>query len=108
VKKLRAAGVTILAGSDACNPGNLPGAGLHLELVKLVEAGLTPGEALRAATSDNARFLGGDAADFGEIAPGKRADLVLVDGDPLSRIEDLGKISRVILGGTPLDRRPRR
>src|SRR5439155_865929 len=48
VATLRAAGVPVLVGSDACNPGDLPGAGLHLELVKLVEAGLTPGEALRA------------------------------------------------------------
>ena len=76
------AGVPVLAGSDACNPGNLPGAGLHLELAKLVEAGLTPGEALRTATIDNARFIAGDRADFGEIAAGKRADLVLVRGDP--------------------------
>src|SRR5213080_4773762 len=57
VATLRAAGVPVLVGSDACNPGDLPGAGLHLELVKLVEAGLTPGEALRAATWENARFL---------------------------------------------------
>ncbi len=105
VAKLRAAGVTVLAGSDSCNPGNFPGAGLHLELAKLVEAGLTPGEALRAATFDNAHFLAGDAADFGEIAVGKRADLVLVTGDPTAAIGDLGHITRVVLDGTVLDRR---
>jgi len=86
VAKLRAGGVTLLAGSDACNPGQLPGAGLHLELARLVAAGLTPGEALRAATLSNARFLAGESADFGEVAVGKRADLVLVAGDPTVRI----------------------
>ena len=105
VAKLRAAGIPILAGSDACNPFDLPGAGLHLELKKLVEAGLTPAEALRTATWDNARFLAGESADFGEIAVGKRADFVLVAGDPVSRISDLGMITQVILGGTVLERR---
>src|SRR5439155_18307704 len=96
--------VPVLAGSDACNPGDLPGAGLHLELVKLVEVGFSPGEALRAATWENARFLAGERADFGEIAVGKRADLVLVAGDPVTRIEDLGRIAQVILDGTLLAR----
>jgi imidazolonepropionase-like amidohydrolase len=105
VARLRAAGVPILAGSDACNPGDLPGAGLHLELTKLVEAGLTPAEALATATWQNARFIGGEDAGFGEIAAGKRADLLLVAGDPTVRIGDLGKISRVILDGVVLDRR---
>jgi imidazolonepropionase-like amidohydrolase len=107
VARLRAAGVPILAGSDACNPGDLPGAGLHLELAKLVQAGLAPGEALRAATWENARFLAGEAADFGEIAAGERADLLLVEGDPTLRIGDLGRIRLVVLDGTPLVRRAR-
>src|SRR5438094_508200 len=105
VATLRAAGGPVLGGSEACNPGDLPGAGLHLELVKLVEAGLTPGEALRAATWENARFIGGDAADFGEIAVGKRADLLLVDGDPVDHIGDLGKIAQLVLDGAALTRR---
>jgi imidazolonepropionase-like amidohydrolase len=108
VAKLRAAGIRVLAGSDACNAANLPGAGLHVELAKLVEAGLTPGEALRAATAENARFLAGDAADFGTIAVGQRADLVLVAGDPTARITDLGRIAHVVLDGAVLTRRPRR
>ena len=62
---------------------------------------------VRVATSENAHFLAGDAADFGEIAVGKRADLVLVAGDPMARIEDLGRITHVLLGGTVLVRRPR-
>jgi len=84
-----------------------PGAGLQLELAKLVEAGLTPGEALRAATWENARFLAGESADFGEIAVGKRADLVLVAGDPTARIGELGRITHVVLDGTVLERRAR-
>ena len=104
VLKLRAAGVPILAGSDACNPGDFPGAGLHQEITKLVEAGLTPGEALRAATFENARFLAGASADFGEIAVGKRADLLLVAGDPVTHIADLGRIAHVILDGAVLVR----
>ena len=107
IAKLRAAGVQVLAGSDAANPGQLPGAGLHLELAKLVDAGLAAGEVLRIATWENARFLGGERADFGEIAVGKRADLVLVAGDPTARIDDLSRISRVILDGTPLERAAR-
>jgi imidazolonepropionase-like amidohydrolase len=69
---------------------------------------MTPAEALRAATSDNARFLAGPDADFGTIAVGKRADLVLVRGDPTTRIRDLGQIAAVILDGTLLERRPPR
>jgi len=107
VAKLRAAGVPVLAGSDAANPGQLPGAGFHLELAKLVDAGVAPGEALRIATWENARFLGGERADFGDIAVGKRADLLLVTGDPTQRIGDLGQIGRVILDGTPLERAAR-
>lgn len=105
VARLRAAGITVLAGSDGCNAGQFPGAGLHLELAKLVDAGLTPGEALRVATWENARFLAGDQADFGEVAPGKRGDLVVVAGDPTAQIADLARITHVVLGGTVLERR---
>ncbi len=107
VTKLRAAGVPVLAGSDGCNYAQFPGAGLHLELAKLVDAGLTPAEALRAATWDNARFLAGDAADYGEIAVGKRADLILVAGDPTTNIADLANISQVVVDGTLLERHAR-
>ena len=107
VAKLRAAGVTILAGSDAVNAGQFPGAGLHDELAKLVEAGMTAGEALRAATYDNARFLAGTQADFGEVAPGQRADLVLVDGDPTADIAAAQHITHVWLDGVELLRHAR-
>ncbi len=107
VARLRAAGVTILAGSDSAGWGNFPGAALHVELATLVEAGLTPGEALRAATSENARFLAGPEADFGEIAVGKRADLVLVDGDPTADVTHTARIVHVVLDGVVLGRHPR-
>lgn len=107
VRKLREAGVTILAGSDSASIGHFAGAGLHLELHALVEAGMTPGEAIRAATSDAARFLAGDAADFGEISGGKRADLLLVDGDPVADIAAVDRIRAVFLDGVRLDRQPR-
>jgi imidazolonepropionase-like amidohydrolase len=107
VHKLRAAGVTILAGSDAVNLGHFPGAGLHGELATLVEAGLTPGEALKAATYDNARFLDGATPEIGEVAVGRRADLVLVAGDPTADIAATARITRVFRSGVELARRPR-
>lgn len=84
VRRLHAAGVTVLAGTDAGNPGTTHGASQHAELALLVSAGLTPVEALRAATSAPAQRFG--LRDRGRIAPGLRADLVLVDGDPGTEI----------------------
>jgi imidazolonepropionase-like amidohydrolase len=80
VRGFAAAGVTLLAGTDVPNPGTEQGWSLHAELELLVEAGLTPLQALAAATSGPARVYG--LADRGRIAPGLRADLVLVSGDP--------------------------
>ena len=84
VRQLRAAHVPILAGTDAGNPGTAHGAALHRELELLVNAGLTPIEALAAATSVPAKIF--RLGDRGRIAPGLRADLVLVNGDPTSDI----------------------
>ena len=80
VRALHAAGVDILAGTDAGNPGTTHGASMHGELELLVRAGLTPSEALAAATSVPARRF--RLTDRGRIAPGLRADLLMVDGDP--------------------------
>lgn len=80
VRALHAAGVDILAGTDAGNPGTTHGASMHGELALLVRAGLTPAEALAAATSVPARRFA--LGDRGRIAAGQRADMVLVDGDP--------------------------
>jgi len=106
VRRMHAAGVTILAGSDA-QTGVFPGPGLHRQLAALVAAGLTPAQALRAATSDAARFVTGQAQpEFGTIAVGKIADLVLVDGDPTADIGRTAHITHVFLGGTELPRHP--
>lgn len=80
VRQLKAHGVRILAGTDAPNPGVIHGASLHGELDLLVQAGLTPVEALRAATSIPSAVFG--LQDRGRLAVGLRADLVLVEGDP--------------------------
>ena len=84
VRRLRDAGVPILAGTDAPAPGSSNGASLHGELELLVRAGLSPSEALAAATSVPARTF--HLEDRGRIAPGLRADLLLVHGDPTSDI----------------------
>ncbi|GAA0622457.1 amidohydrolase family protein [Kribbella sandramycini] len=97
VLALHQAGVTILAGTDAPNPGLVFGASLHRELQHLVHAGLTPAEALTAATSGPAEVFG--LADRGRIAVGARADLLLVDGDPLTDITATHRIRRTWLQG---------
>ncbi len=84
VRGLHTAGVTVLAGSDAPNSGTWHGVSLHRELELLVQAGLSPVEALRAATSATADAF--RLNDRGRIAPGHRADVLLVDGDPTSTI----------------------
>ena len=106
VLHLHEAGVTMLAGSDT-QPGVFPGAGLHREIALLHTAGLTRAEAIRAATLAPARFLThSDDPDFGEIAIGKRADLLLVEGNPLETLDALDRIRGVILRGVPLTRNP--
>ncbi|MEV6909312.1 amidohydrolase family protein [Amycolatopsis sp. NPDC051071] len=102
LSQLRDAGVTILAGSDASNPDTAHGATLHLELELLVHAGLTPIEALTAATSAPAdRFT---LTDRGRIAPGLRADLLLVDGDPTSNITNTRDITAIWRNGQRIPR----
>lgn len=103
VGAMRRAGVPILAGTDSQNPYVFPGFSLHDELALLVEAGLTPIEALRAATLNAATYL--DATDsLGTIEPNKLADLVLLDADPLTDIHNTTKIKAVLLGGRYFDR----
>lgn len=102
VQRLHAAGVPILASTDAPNPGTLHGASMHDELALLVRAGLEPAEALAAATS--APALAFDLPDRGSIAVGKRADLLLVRGDPTVDITATRAIVGVWKQGVRLDR----
>ena len=102
VKLLRAANVPILAGTDAGNPGTSHGAALHRELELLVQAGLTPAEALAAATSTPATVY--RLKDRGRIATGLRADVVLVSGDPSTDITATRAIEGVWKEGVRTDR----
>ncbi|MFJ4438989.1 amidohydrolase family protein [Streptomyces sp. NPDC088923] len=103
VVALRRAGARILAGTDSNATPGVPvhpayGDSLHHELELLVRAGLTPREALRSATSLPAQSFG--LLDRGAILPGYRADLLLIDGDPLADITATRAVQRVWIGGT--------
>jgi len=105
IEALREAGVDLLVGTDVSQPmpflgGMAHGASVHHEMQYLVRAGLTPCEALRAATSTSARRFG--LLDRGRIAPGARADLLLVDGDPTRTISDTLSTRAVWRRGTRL------
>jgi hypothetical protein len=103
VARMHKAGVLILAGTDEANPYIFPGFSLHDELALMVKAGLSPAEALRTATVNPAKFLGRESS-LGTIEPGKEADLVLLDGDPLADIANTTKIRSVFYRGMLLDR----
>jgi imidazolonepropionase-like amidohydrolase len=102
--QLRAAGVRLLAGTDCTTARvNVCGPALHDELALLVAHGLTPAEALRAATLDPARFLG--AADsLGTVAAGRVADLVLLDADPLADVRHAARVRAVVANGRLFER----
>ena len=104
VGDLHRSGVTIMAGTDASDETNVfPGFSLHDELALLVEAGLEPLEAIQAASSTPANFLG-HADSLGTIEVGKLADLLLLDADPLKDIRNTQRIAAVIFNGELLDR----
>ncbi|MFO1304392.1 MAG: amidohydrolase family protein [Burkholderiales bacterium] len=103
VKALKRAGAPLMAGSDAPNPFTVHGFALHDELALLVQAGLTPYEALATATTAPARFLG-EQGRSGVVAPGARADLVLLDANPLADISATRRIEGVSLDGRWLTR----
>jgi len=105
-RELKDAGVKLLAGTDMPQAFVYPGFSLHEELELLVRSGLTPLEALRAATWNPAEFLG--ALDsLGTVTQGKVADLVLLDADPLIDIRNTRRISAVIANGRLFDRAAR-
>lgn len=94
LRALHDAGVTIVAGTDQAIPGH----SLHREIELYVEAGFTPMEALQAATLVPARVMGRDR-DSGTVEAGKRADFLVVDGDPLADIRKLRRIVTTVQGG---------
>ena len=91
-------GVPIVAGTDALVPGIVPGFSLHDELTALAKAGLSNRQALESATRLPAEWLG-TIGDRGIVAAGKRADLLLLEADPLANIENTRRIAAVIVGG---------
>jgi imidazolonepropionase-like amidohydrolase len=97
VGRAREAGVRIAAGTDTPNPFIAPGSSIHRELELLVESGLTPLQAIQAATSTAADLLG--RRDLGVVAPGRLADLVVVRGDPATDVRHLQQIEAVMIGG---------
>ena len=94
VRLLHQAGVPIVAGTDQ----SVPGFSLDREIELHVKAGFTPMEAIQSATLVAARAMGMEK-DSGTIEPGKRADLILVDGNPLENISDIRKVNTVFAGG---------
>ncbi len=97
VRAFSQAGGRVVTGTDASNQMLVPGASEHTELELLVRAGLTPAEALRAATRDAAALLGADS--LGVLVPGKAADLVVLSKDPLADITNTRSVTRVMIRG---------
>lgn len=102
VQKLNEAGVMIIAGTDAPYPGVIQGEAIHRELELLVEAGLSPLEAISTATSNAAALM--EADDWGSIEVGKKANLIVVNGRPDRNISDSREIHLVMQNGKILDR----
>jgi len=99
IPRLRRAGVRLGVGTDVWQ---VPW-GVHLELEELVRSGLAPLEAIHVATGESARILGADA-ELGTLEPGKWADLVILDADPLQDIRNTGRIHAIVKGGEIVDR----
>lgn len=100
VRRLHEAGVVMLTGTDGGNPGVVQGYSVHREMLHLVAAGLTPWDALRAATVDPGKFLG---RAYG-VQPGDQADLVVLDASPLEDIANTQRIALVVMGGGVVSR----
>lgn len=97
------AGVPVMLGTDAGDSFVFPGASVHDELLELVKAGLSPAEALRAATMAGAAYMG-KATEFGQVRAGYAADLVLLESNPLEDIRNSQRIRTVVRGGRVLAR----
>jgi imidazolonepropionase-like amidohydrolase len=101
---LRDEGAPLLLGTDTPNPYVVPAFSIHLELAHLRASGLSPYEVFRTATADAARFLG-EAEDWGTVAPGRRADLVLLSRDPLQDVDAVQHVEHVFVNGHDFDRK---
>ena len=98
LRALHAAGVGILLGSDAPQQFNVPGFSLHREMKSMADAGMAPYEILKSGTANVGQYFKAQD-DFGTVAAGKRADLVLVDANPLQDVANLGRRSGVMIRG---------
>jgi imidazolonepropionase-like amidohydrolase len=98
VSALHTGGAHLLLGTDAVKPGTLPGFSLHEELGNFVSAGMTPYEAVQAGTSDAAIFLHQEN-EFGVVATGRRADLLLLEANPLEDVKNVSKRAGVMANG---------
>jgi imidazolonepropionase-like amidohydrolase len=103
LKKLYGAGVHIVAGTDALNPMIIPGVSLHDELANIVDAGLTPYQALRTSTANPAKYVPG-FSDVGVLAPGRTANAILVNANPLQDINALRAPEAVMINGNWMTR----
>jgi imidazolonepropionase-like amidohydrolase len=101
LKVLWDAGIPIVMGTDAGNIGTLHGPSVFREMALMRDAGLTPLQILRSATTNGARAMG--RSDLGAIASGKLADVVLLDADPLADVGNLSRAERVIKAGVVYD-----
>jgi imidazolonepropionase-like amidohydrolase len=97
LRRVRDAGIPIAMGTDAGNPLTLHGASVFREMEAMAEAGMTPMEVLVAATRTAARAMG--RADLGTLEPGKAADLVVLDADPLASVSNLRRVRMIARGG---------
>jgi hypothetical protein len=97
VRELHEAGVTIVPGTDA-----LGGFALHRELELYAQAGIPPADVLRIATLGSARVMKKDA-ELGSVEPGKLADFILIDGDPLARMSDIRRVTLTVKDGVVFD-----
>jgi imidazolonepropionase-like amidohydrolase len=102
LKWVRDAGIRIVAGSDAGNPLTFPGVSLHRELELLVQSGLSQMDAIVSATRNAANLLGAEEV-IGTIKPGKKADLIILDKNPLEDISNTRNIITVIKNGEKLN-----
>ena len=98
LKALQTAGCPIAFGTDSPQLYSVPGFSMHREMSSMAAAGLTPQQILVSGTRNAARYFGADQ-EFGSVAPGQRADLILVNGNPLADLSNVGRRAGVMVNG---------